>query len=101
VIQDSDDATTLKLTEARVQFTNVLLSYFPGSPVLQGINLDFQNGLHAIVGSSGCGKTSVLQLISRHYDPSQGSISIDGVDIRTVTLKSLRNNIATVTKVTA
>jgi len=101
-IQDADDAVPLELTTApRIQFTKVWLSYSHGKPILKGINFKFQKGLHAIVGPSGGGKTSVIQLISRHYDPSEGDIFIGDKNIRKVHIESLRDYIGTVTPVTA
>ena len=65
--------------------------------VLSGINLDVKAGTYiALVGSSGAGKTTLCSLIPRFYDVSEGSIKIDGTDIRDVTLNSLRNQIGMV-----
>ena len=79
-------------------FSNVSFKYKDGvEEVLSGINLDVKAGTYiALVGSSGAGKTTLCSLIPRFYDVSEGSIKIDGTDIRDVTLNSLRNQIGMV-----
>ncbi|UCG09239.1 MAG: ABC transporter ATP-binding protein [Desulfobacterales bacterium] len=82
----------------RVTFENVFFKY-ESTMVLQNINLDVQPGeILALVGTSGGGKTSLVNLIPRFYDVSQGAICIDGIDIRQASISSLRNQIAIVTQ---
>ncbi len=88
----------LKNVKGDVTFSNVSFKYKDGvEEVLSGINLDVKAGTYiALVGSSGAGKTTLCSLIPRFYDVSEGSIKIDGTDIRDVTLNSLRNQIGMV-----
>ena len=82
----------------RVTFENVSFKY-DATMVLQNINLDVQPGeILALVGTSGGGKTSLVNLIPRFYDVSQGAICIDGIDIRQTSISSLRDQIAIVTQ---
>ncbi len=79
-----------RLTRA-LRFENVSFQYHPDKPVLQDVNLDVRAGeTLAVVGSNGCGKTTLLQLLPRFYDPTAGRITIDGTDIREVRLRELR-----------
>jgi ATP-binding cassette subfamily B protein/subfamily B ATP-binding cassette protein MsbA len=79
----------------RVTFDAVTFSYVPGSPVLRGISLDVAAGEHvAIVGPTGAGKTTLVSLVARLYDPTAGNVSIDGTDLRDLTLETLRANVA-------
>lgn len=97
-IKDKDNAVSLKNVKGDVTFSNVSFKYKDGvEEVLSGINLDVKAGTYiALVGSSGAGKTTLCSLIPRFYDVSEGSIKIDGTDIRDVTLDSLRNQIGMV-----
>ncbi len=102
-ITDARDAHSLKLAPAplggSVRFANVRFSYTSGAAVLDGVTLDVQPGKKvALVGPSGAGKTTIFNLLLRFYDPDAGAIAIDGHDIRSVTLKSLRESIALVTQ---
>jgi ATP-binding cassette subfamily B protein/subfamily B ATP-binding cassette protein MsbA len=82
-------------------FENVDFSYHPDKEVLQGVSLDVRAGeTIAIVGPNGCGKTTLVQLLPRFYDPVGGRITIDGVDIRDVRLRELRNRFGMVTQET-
>jgi subfamily B ATP-binding cassette protein MsbA len=87
-----------------IEFMSINFSYSDKSgesPVLQNINLKIErNQVVALVGSSGSGKSTLVGLISRFYDPSEGSVRIDDVDIREFTKSSLRNKIAIVTQET-
>ncbi len=77
-----------------VSFKNVSFSYNERAPVLKNISFDVQAGqLVALLGESGSGKTTIINLISRFYDVTEGSITIDGWDIRDMTLTSLRRNV--------
>jgi len=83
-----------------IVFKDIWFSY-ANHAVLKGINLEVQKGqILAVVGSSGAGKTTLLDLIPRFYDPQQGQISVDNVDIKDITLKSLRQQIGIVTQET-
>jgi len=84
-----------------VEFDNVSFHYENGQPVLKRLSLTARRGeVVAIVGLSGAGKTTLVNLLPRFYDATAGAIRIDGVDIRDVTLKSLREQIAIVTQET-
>lgn len=74
-----------------LKFENVSFQYHPEKPVLRGVNLEVRAGeTIAIVGPNGCGKTTLLQLLPRFYDPSAGRVTIEGTDIRDVSLRDLR-----------
>lgn len=96
-IADKPGAKTLRGVKKDVSFKNVCFEYNPGIPVLKNINIDVRAGSTiALVGNSGGGKSTFVNLIPRFYDVASGSISIDGTDIRSLTLASLRDNIAVV-----
>ncbi|MDR3498322.1 MAG: ABC transporter ATP-binding protein [Parvibaculum sp.] len=85
------DAAPLKLTDGAIHFDNVSFAYSDGTPALKGVTIDIPRGhTVALVGPSGGGKSTILNLVPRFYDPLSGSVSIDGQDIRKVTLASLR-----------
>ena len=93
-IQDAPDAKELGTIEGRIDFNDVSFHYDNGVPVLSHIDLHIRPGeCLAVVGSSGGGKTTLCQLIPRFYEVSEGSITVDGQDLRTVTQTSLRRNI--------
>lgn len=80
-----------------IRFRDVSFSYDGESEVLHGLNLEFRHGkTYAFVGDSGAGKTTIINLILRFYDVSDGSITIDGIDIRNMRLHDLRRNISIV-----
>jgi len=96
-IQDAPDAKDLKNVEGAIEVKDVAFAYDGDLDVLHGVSLSIQPGeTIAIVGPSGGGKTTLCQLIPRFYEVSSGSISIDGQDVRTVTQKSLHENIGIV-----
>jgi subfamily B ATP-binding cassette protein MsbA len=96
-IQDAPDAVVLPPVKGRVVFQHVTFEYRAGEPALKDLSIDVQPGrILAIVGPSGAGKSTVANLLPRFYDPQCGEISIDGMDIRKVTVRSLREQIATV-----
>ena len=97
-IEDKPGAVELKDVKGDIRFDDVSFKYKDSAHrVLRHINLDVKAGSYvALVGSSGGGKTTLCSLIPRFYEVSNGSISIDGKDIRDVTLKSLRDNIGIV-----
>jgi len=99
-VVESSVARELTGFKNNVAFNGVWFSY-GDNHVLKGINLNVPYGsVLAIVGPSGTGKTTLLDLIPRFYDPNKGSIAIDGVDIKEVTLKSLRQQVGIVTQET-
>lgn len=80
-----------------IQFKNIYFSYIEGTEILKGINLDIKSGQTvAIVGSSGAGKSTIINLLSRFYDIQKGEITIDGINIQNFELESLRKQIAVV-----
>ncbi len=97
-VTDKPDALVLDEVEGHVTFSNVTFRYFAGGdPVLTNINLEAEPGQTvALLGSTGSGKTSIINLIPRFYDVSDGSVTIDGHDVRDVTIDSLRRNIGIV-----
>ena len=96
-IIDRPNAIEMPKTHKQIKFNDVSFNYLPDVPVLKHINLTVNHGeTVAIVGNSGGGKTTLVNLLPRFYDISDGSITVDGTDIRDFTLKSLRQNIAVV-----
>ena len=96
-VQEAHDARELRRPRGRVRFHNVTFSYDHTRRVLRGVNIEARPGeVIALLGPPGSGKTSVVNLIPRFYDATGGWISIDGSDIRNVTLESLRRNIGIV-----
>ena len=91
-IPDAPDAVQL-VSDGQVAIRDVAFSYTPDRPLLQNLSLDVRPGQRiAIVGPTGCGKTTLINLLMRFYDVDSGSISVAGHDIRTVTRSSLRRN---------
>ena len=91
-IPDAPDAIKL-VSDGQVAIRDVAFSYTPDRPLLQNLSLDVRPGQRiAIVGPTGCGKTTLINLLMRFYDVDSGSISVAGHDIRTVTRASLRQN---------
>jgi subfamily B ATP-binding cassette protein MsbA len=98
-IEDLPTAKSLSPVKGRVTFEDVTFSYDDVAPVLHKIDFDVQpTEMIALVGLSGSGKTTIINLLSRFYDPSSGRILIDGTDIRDVSLNSLRSQIGLVTQ---
>ena len=96
-VQDAPGAVVLQKSQGHLVFEGVDFSYNPGEPALRQVFFEAHPGqMIAIVGPSGAGKTTIAALIPRFYDPQQGTIYLDGVDIRTVTQKSLREQMAIV-----
>lgn len=96
-IQDAENAKDLKQVKGAIRFENVSFHYSNNIPVLKNISFECSPGMMvALVGPTGVGKTTMTQLLSRFYEPSSGRILLDGQDIQTATLKSLRQNIAPV-----
>jgi ATP-binding cassette subfamily B protein len=96
-IRELPGARPMPAIQGWVEFDQVSFAYKPDQPVLKQISFQVSPGeIVALVGSSGAGKSTLVSLIPRFYDPQQGCIRIDGIDIRTVTLKSLRRQIGIV-----
>lgn len=97
-IVDADDAITLTDVQGTIAFKNVTFAYEnENDAVLESFNLTIDSGkTMALVGPSGVGKTTITQLIPRFYDVNAGSITIDGIDIKNLTLSSIRNQIGIV-----
>ena len=86
-------AAVLQDVEGSVALDDVSFSYTPDKPLIEGFKLDVKPGQRvAIVGPTGCGKTTLINLLMRFYDVNQGCISVEGKDIRSVTRESLREN---------
>ena len=97
--RDKPDARDLVVTAARIELRGVSFSYANGDPVLKGIDLIAEGGkTTALVGPSGAGKSTIISLIPRFHDPSQGNILIDGQDIADITKTSLRQHLAYVSQ---
>jgi len=96
-IVDKENAITMPKIHNSIKFNNVNFEYIENVPVLKNINLEINKGeTIAFVGNSGGGKTTIVNLLPRFYDIKNGSITVDGTDIRDFTLHSLRQNIAVV-----
>ena len=96
-IKDKANAAELQLQQGRIEFNQVHFSYQPSRPILNGLSFVVEPGQKlAIVGASGAGKSTIARLLYRFYDIQNGSICIDGQDVRDVTQSSLRQSIAIV-----
>jgi len=93
-VKEKPNAIQMDRAKGAVSFHDVSFGYNMMAPVINDVSFDVQPGqLVALLGGSGSGKTTIISLISRFYDVTEGSITIDGVDIRDVTLASLRKNV--------
>jgi ATP-binding cassette, subfamily B, multidrug efflux pump len=97
-VQDEPDAIPLPAVEGKVRFENVTFRYFGGGePVLKDVDFEVEAGQTvALLGATGSGKSTIINLLPRFYDPSDGRITIDGYDLQDVTLESLRSQIGIV-----
>ena len=92
-VPDAADARVLEEAQGNVDLKNVYFQYVPEKKLIQNFNLQVKPGQRvAIVGPTGCGKTTVINLLMRFYDVNSGSIQVDGTDIRDITRGSLRTN---------
>lgn len=92
-VPDSDDAKVLREVSGSVSLEHVFFSYVPEKKLIQDFNLEVRPGQRvAIVGPTGCGKTTVINLLMRFYDADSGQIRVDGTDIRQITRGSLRTS---------
>ena len=96
-IVDKPDAKPLPVTQGHVQFDHVRFGYGEGPEVLHGLDLDVPSGTTvALVGHTGAGKSTIAKLLARFYDPREGRITIDDIDLRDVTQASLRRQLGIV-----
>lgn len=96
-ITDGENARDIENVNGDIEFKNITFAYNDGTEVLSDINIDVKKGDNiAIVGPSGSGKTTLCNLLPRFYELSGGDITIDGISVKDITLKSLRNNIGVV-----
>jgi ATP-binding cassette, subfamily B, bacterial len=96
-VEERADARELPAVEGAIEFSDVTFGYLEGRPVLQHVDLSIAPGESvAFVGSTGAGKSTMAKLVNRFYDPQGGRVLVDGIDIRDVTLHSLRSQIGVV-----
>ncbi len=93
-IQEKENAVALKNVKGKVDFNDVTFAYEEGTNILEHFNLHVKQGeTIALVGPTGAGKTTVINMLTRFYDVKEGSVTIDGIDVRDVTLYSLRKEV--------
>ncbi len=98
-IADKPDAVALPVHPRTITFSHLSFYYSPERPVLQGINATIEPGqMVAFLGASGTGKSTLLNLLPRFYDPIEGSVLLDGLDLRTLKLSDVRKHMALVTQ---
>ena len=98
-IREKPDAVRMNTMEGNIELKDVTFGYEPHKPVLKKINLKIEAGkMLGIVGRSGAGKSTLVNLISRLYDPQEGEIYIDGINIKDIAFKDLRRNVAMVSQ---
>ena len=97
VVKDVDNPILLNKVEGKIEFKNVYFSYNPGELILKNVSFTINPGeTAAIVGATGAGKTSLINILTRFYDIESGSITIDGIDINKLDAKELRKHISLV-----
>ncbi len=100
-VRNNSNAHRLERHARSIEFRDICFSYVPEQPILTNIRLEVRFGeAIALVGPNGCGKTTLVGLLARLYDPDHGAILIDGIDIRRANLRSLRQQIGIVTQET-
>ena len=96
-IKESESPRELEFAKGKLKFSNVSFGYTPNKPVLRDFTLEVEPGLKvALVGPSGSGKSTIARLLMRFFDVTSGSIEIDGVDLRDMSMESLRQNVGIV-----
>ena len=94
VIKDKEDAVELDQVRGEISFNNVTFAYEEGVNILENFNLYVKpSETIALVGPTGAGKTTVINMLTRFYDVKEGSVTIDGIDVRDISLRSLRKNV--------
>ncbi len=89
----AENPQAIEHPSGRIEFENVFFSYSPEKPLIRNLNLEIQPGMHvAIVGPTGCGKTTLINLLMRFYDVDSGAIKLDGTDLRALTRESVRRS---------
>jgi ATP-binding cassette, subfamily B, bacterial len=96
-VRDRPGARRVRRLRGDIEFDHVTFGYDPASPTLEDVSFKIKAGqIAALVGPTGSGKTTTISLISRFYDPVQGAVKIDGIDVRDFQQRSLRENISVV-----
>jgi ATP-binding cassette subfamily B protein len=96
-VGEKPKAEILPPIKGHVRFDNIVFEYEPGRPALRGVTLEAKPGQSvALVGHTGSGKSTIINLLCRFYDPNEGRVLIDGIDIRDVTIRSLRSQVGIV-----
>lgn len=96
-VRDSENAKTLKRVQGDIEFRNVSFYYNENEPVLNDVSFSVNAGqMIAFVGATGVGKSTIVSLLERFYDPIEGGVYLDGQNIRDITIKSLRENLSIV-----
>ena len=94
-VEDKDNAVSMPAPIAEVRYSNISFSYEPDQPVLRGADLTARAGTTtAIVGATGSGKSTLMSLLLRLYDPDAGTITVNGVDLRDIAIDSIRANVS-------
>lgn len=97
LVAEKDEARAMPQIEGHVRFKDVEFAYEEGRPALKGINLTASPGeTVALVGHTGSGKSTIINLLCRFYDPTSGTVQVDGIDLRNVTIDSLRSQVGIV-----
>src|SRR5262249_48304040 len=98
-VRPNSERRRLQVVRHGIEFRDICFSYDPDNPILTNVHLHVRAGeTIALVGKNGCGKTTLVGLVPRFYDPDHGAILIDGIDVRKMSLRNLRKQIAVVTQ---